>query len=90
MANFTGTEQAHCAFWLKKTKSATQAQRNVCTEYHKDPPSRPSTSLWHKNFCETVYSVHHTKKASRPSTSAEMVEQREFCAKSTHINALCI
>jgi hypothetical protein len=50
MATFTGAERAHCVFWFEETKSTTQDQRKFRTQYHKEPPSRPTIYSWHKNF----------------------------------------
>ena len=75
MAAFTGPERASCVFWFEESKSATTVQRNLCTKYTKDPPSRPKIYEWHKCFVETGCSVKHTKSSGRPSTSAEVVEQ---------------
>jgi hypothetical protein len=39
-------------FWFEETTSATQVQRKFCTQYHKEPPNRPTIYSWHDNFVE--------------------------------------
>ncbi|PNF19367.1 hypothetical protein B7P43_G06707 [Cryptotermes secundus] len=71
MATFTGAECARCVFWFEETESATQVQRKFCTQYRKEPPSRPTVYSWHKNFVQTGCSV----RLARPRVSDATVEQ---------------
>jgi hypothetical protein len=55
--------------------SATQVQRIFRTQYHKEPPSRPTIYSWHKNVVETRCSVCHAKSCGRACFSDATVEQ---------------
>ncbi|PNF20647.1 hypothetical protein B7P43_G03034 [Cryptotermes secundus] len=75
MATFTGAERARCVFWFEETKSVTQVRRKFRTQYHKEPPSRPTVYSWHKNFVQTGCSVRLAKPPGRTRVSDATVEQ---------------
>ncbi|PNF26049.1 hypothetical protein B7P43_G06405 [Cryptotermes secundus] len=74
-ALYNGAEHARCVFWFEETKYATHVQRKFCTQYRKEPPSRPTIYSWHKNFVQTGCSVCHAKPLGRPRVSDATVEQ---------------
>ncbi|KAG8272517.1 hypothetical protein J6590_039224 [Homalodisca vitripennis] len=59
MATFTGAERARCVLLFHETNSATSVQSRFRTEYGRDPPSRPPSYSWHKNFVKRNRQVAH-------------------------------
>jgi hypothetical protein len=69
----TVQERALCVGWLFETKSVTQTQRNLRTQFNKQPPSDYAIRDWQQRFLETG-SVHDRKRSGRPGVSDECVE----------------
>jgi hypothetical protein len=69
----TVQKRALCVEWLFDTKSATNTQRNYCTQFNKQPPSDYAIRDWQRRFPETG-SVHDHKRSCRPGVSDECVE----------------
>ena len=70
----TPEEKAQCVELFIEMRSNTQVQRNFCTRYGRNLPSRASIREWYKGFQETG-SCQKQKSTGRPSTSAADVER---------------
>ena len=70
----TAQEKAQCVSWFIETKSDVQTQQNYRSKYGRDPPSRPSSRLWHKKFMETG-TVFDARRSGRPRPSEENIER---------------
>ena len=70
----TAQEKAQCVSWFIETKSDVQTQRNHKSKYGRDPPSRPSSRLWHKKFMETG-TMFDARRSGRPRPSEENIER---------------
>ena len=70
----TAQEKAQCVSWFIETKSDVQTQQNYRSKYGRDPPSRPSSRLWHNKFMETG-TVFDARRSGRPRPSEENIER---------------
>jgi hypothetical protein len=76
---------------VRRNISGTRMQINFRTKRHKDPQSRLSIHLWHKNFCEArrLYFMRR-KLYGHLRVLKWWTDQREFHGKSTQINVTCV
>ena len=56
-AALTGAERAYCLFLFQETQSATIVQRKFCTQYGKDPPSKPMIRILATKHLSNVIEV---------------------------------
>ena len=84
----TPQEKAQCVSWFIETKSDVQTQRNYRSKYGRDPPSRPSIRLWHKEFMETG-TVFDTRRNGRPRTSEENIDRIRQAFQRSSMKCIC-
>jgi hypothetical protein len=70
----TMQEHTCCVGWHFEAKSVTQAQRNYCTQFNKQPLSDKAIRDWQWHFLETG-SIHDHKRSGRPGMQSQLFQQ---------------